>query len=325
MSFRTWPTNLGITATNGGRVFNLNSDELRLLSYDGLSVNDITRLTQRAYGQRGHSDLGFSQSGRKFALTWLIKRPGLKEYYEARDFLIAALRPYEELDPVKIDFFLPTGQQRRIDCYLDGSLLLPSSGRNYSNHSGIVINLLAGDPRLYDPNQISVTNTPYPAPDHWAIPWEIPWEIGRGSSDAVVSINYATDTMQGRTAAPEYPTIEVTGPADNITLLQLTTGGSIKLTNAGGIVLPAGETLTIDLANGIYSDQTPTYRDSAGVAYDRHVSPDSDLSRFYLAPTGEKLLSGSYCTGTNQLYFYATNTTPATQVVYRYYKRYVGL
>jgi hypothetical protein len=309
-----------LTAKVAGLTYNLNDgDEIRLLDYD-LGVSAARRLSQRSPAQRlGDSDLGYMIDPRYLDLFWAIHGSDLADYLAIRERIMTIFQPRDN-DAVQLIFDFD-GLQRAVDVNLDGELLWRDRVEHVEKVSGT---FKASDPRLYDP----VNHTMFFSLEGdggggggWPIDWPIPWPIGTDVLNAAVSFLYAGGSRLG---APEYPVIRIFGPIDNPILTNETTGEIIDLSAGGGLSLVAPtDWVEIDLANPPRRD-AKTIRDQNGNSADQYLTTASDFATWHIAPAGERLPDGSYCTGTNTIRIYGTGVTSDTLATINYYDRYLG-
>jgi len=108
-----------------------------------------------------------------------------------------------------------------------------------------------------------------------------------------------------------YPIIVVTGPADNLLIRNVTTNEKLELV---GYNIGPGEVVTFVTE---YGNKTVT--NQVGDNLLPYLTTDSDLATFHLEP--DPGAPG----GVNQMYVYASNATPATQVVIYWQTRFIGI
>jgi len=308
---------IGLTANIAGLSYDLNSAKIRLMSYDlGLSSN--RRLSQRSPNQiYGDSDLGFRVDPRFSDWFWNIKGDTLADYRNQRALIMEIFQPRDN-DPVQL--VLDLGDRvRALDVNLDGELLFSDRVEKIENVSGV---FKSSDPRLYHPTLITeVFDLAGSSGSNlgWAIPWPIPWGIGTDILNLVKVIEYADLSRLG---APEYPVIRIIGPIDNPVIANETTGEIIDLSDGTGISLAdSSEWVEVDLAD-FPRRESKTIRNQDGESVDQYLTTDSDLATFHIAPAGEKLSSGAYCTGENTIRISGTGVDSTTQVSLKYYDRY---
>jgi hypothetical protein len=309
-----------LTATVAGLVYDLNDgDEIRLLDYD-LGVSAVRRLSQRSPSQQGDSDMGFRFDPRYLDLFWAIHGGNLIDYLAIRERIMTVFQPRDN-DAVQLIFDLD-GIQRAVDVNLDGELLWRDRIQWIEKVSGV---FKASDPRLYDPDMHTVLFSLEAGgvpPTGWPIPWPIPWAIGTDVLNMAVNILYANASRLG---APEYPVIRIFGPIDTPVITNETTGEVIDLSDNGGLLLAdPTEWVEIDLANPPRRD-AKTILDQDGNSAEEYLTTASDFATFHIAPAGERLPAGNYCTGTNTIRVYGTGVTSETLATMLYFDRYSGI
>jgi hypothetical protein len=205
---------------------------------------------------------------------------------------------------------------------LDGELLWKDRVQWIEKVSGV---FKASDPRLYDPAIHTVLfslEAGGVAPTGWPIDWPIPWAIGTDVLNMAVNILYAGGSRLG---APEYPVLHIFGPIDSPIITNETTGEIIDLSDNGGLSLAdPTEWICIDLANPPRRD-AKTILDQDGNSAEEFLTTASDFATFHLAPAGERLPAGNYCTGTNVIRVYGTGVTSETLVTMLYFDRFLGI
>lgn len=310
-----------LTANVAGLTYNLNDgDEIRLLDYD-LGVSAARRLSQRSPAQRlGDSDLGFMIDPRYLDLFWAIHGSDLADYLAIRERIMTIFQPRDN-DAVQLVFDFD-GLQRAVDVNLDGELLWRDRVEHVEKVSGT---FKASDPRLYDPTSHTILFSLASGgggAGGWPIPWPIPWPVGTDVLNAVAKFLYAGGS---RLAAPEYPVIRIFGPIDSPVITNETTGEIIDLSDGGGLLLvDPTEWIEIDLASPPRRD-AKTIRDQDGNSADEYLTTASDLATWHIAPAGERLPAGNYCTGINVIRVYGTGVTSETLATLLYFDRYLGV
>ena len=309
---------LQAVATSGGRDYSLNMVGIYLEKITGLGIHDVARLSERSPGQRGDTDTGFVQGARYMDLVWRIYGEDLTDYMALREYLLDVFVPRASNDPVTFTITHPNGRIVAVKGHLEQDLHTVT-GKRVRTTDQLAVTVKINDPRLYNPEQKSTNVTPLNNVTGWVFPWTIPWTFGPSQASGSVTINYAVGK---RSAAPEYPIIEIHGPIASPVITHGTTGAKIDL---NGLTILAGDYITIDLKDGIYSSESPTIRNSGGASVEQYVSADSSLSTFYLVPAGKRISENVYSDGNNNISFYGTGGTAATKMVVRWYERFEGI
>ena len=309
-----------------------------LLDYSGLGLAGVRRLTQRAPAQNGDTDIGHRVDSRTINLAWGVA--GISPAYpmmaleEARQALFSVFRP-RDYDPVKILFVTPGGQRRQIDVNLQNEFDHSSGSYEGVYSQRLVAQLVAGDSRFYDPTARSLSFDLSALSGGWNIEengevtslgWSIGengeatsdgWQIGVGALGVTQVLSYGDGSPL---PAIEYPTIVLTGPLVNPIIQNVTTGEKLDFTASGGLIIPTGGTVTIDLRIG-----EKTIINDSGVFVDQYLSNDSDLSSWHLSFDTELLFDGSRSDGNNTLRVTGADATLATSVVVIWFNRYIGI
>lgn len=308
---------VGLTATVGGMVFDLNDRQgLYLLAYD-LGLANSRRLGQQSPLQQGVTDLGQRTDARYVSLAMRLVGRDLAHYRTLREAVMTAFRARES-DPMQLVFDFGGGLRRATDVYLDGNLDW-SNRQAWAEQVGGVFR--AADWRLYDPVQRELLFSIAGIDEGWAIPWEIPWSVGLAVINDEMDFEYAGASPL---ASVEYPLIRIVGPIANPVISNVTTGERLALTDNGGLVLGEGERVDIDLAGAPRRDAR-TIRAQAGESLAQYLSVDSDLATWHFAYKGERLRDGSYATGTNTIGVTGTGVNSNTRITLAYYDRYEGV
>ena len=127
-----------------GLIYDLNDQGFYLAdSSDGLGMSPFHRLAERSSQQHGETDLGFRLDPRtfKFQLTLRAATPTL--YYTRRAELLTIFRPSDT--PFVLQFTLPDGSIRCIDCYLEKGLTFDTAKRKALTQEAELV-LRAPDP-----------------------------------------------------------------------------------------------------------------------------------------------------------------------------------
>jgi hypothetical protein len=311
----------GLIANVAGLLYDLNDgDEIRLLDYD-LGIAAARRLSQRSPAQLyGDSDLGWRMDPRYLDLYWAIHGTTLANYQAIRERIMTVFQPRDN-DAVQLVFDFD-GLFRAVNVNLDGELLWRDRVEFVEKVSGV---FKASDPRLYDPDMHTVLfslEAGGVAPTGWPIPWPIPWAVGTDVLNMAVSVAYSGLSRLG---APEYPVIRIFGPIDSPIIRNITTDEIIDLSDNGGLSLAdPTEWVEVDLANPPRRD-AKTILDQDGNSAEQYLTTASDFATWHIAPAGERLYDGSYCTGTNIISVYGTGVTSETLATMLYFDRYLGI
>lgn len=330
-----------VNALSGGSLYPLNNiDGWTLVVVDGLGLTEVNRLTQRGPFQDGDTDLGYRRQPRFITLGWEIEGCRNVDLWRLRGCLQQIFRPRED-DDIKLNFYLPHGAARSADVNLVGGLDFVTADRHDGRHWRVSAVVKASDPRLYNPQAKTATFQLISSTGGWDIEqiaamspwandtgWDVAqtagitgsgWNIGAGVLSTSKSITYSPTELCD---VPDFelPIITIYGPITNPLIVNMTTNEKLDFSNEGGLVVAAGETVTIDLRYGY-----KTIVDQTGAAVDQYLTEDSDLFSWHFAYESELLPDGSRATGANLIGVTGSNVTLATKIVFDYYDRYAGV
>lgn len=274
-----------------GITYNLYSGQnpADMMFLDGAGMATVRRINQRTPLQNGVVDKGYRLEPRKMTLSLFVAQPSEINADTARDKLAYIFGPTItalQLKATKLD-----GTVRAIDCFVDGTMDFPQSDRVGASQK-VLVPLYAPDPTWYDPTRQSAT--------------------------ANLSTGTGTITVPSAgLTADDWPVFEVTGPITSLRIYH-SQPTQDELDIVGTI--PGGETWEFDLR--------PTYKtlrrmsDSAN----RLNYLSTSTIRYYstLRMVNDKLVK-SYGYTNNNFTVTGTGTTGASQIVMRYYKRYLNL
>lgn len=282
-------TNLQVVAEDG-ITYNLYSGKnpADLMFLDGAGMAEVRRISQRLPLQNGVTDKGYRLEPRKMTLALFLSRDTELDADLMRDKLAYIFGPTItalQLKATRLD-----GTVRAIDCFVDGQMDFPQSDRIGASQK-ILVPLYAPDPTWYDPTRQSQT-------------------VNLSSGTGIVSVPAAGLT------ADEWPVFEVTGPITNLRIQHSPVADLLDIVGT----IPSGETWEFDLR--------PTYKTLKRMSdgANRLNFLATGTVRYYstLRMLGEKLTK-SYNQTANAFTVTGTSTTGASQVVMRYYKRYLSL
>lgn len=272
----------------------------------GIGLPPMRRKRQRGPFQLGVTNRGFAMDERMILITAFFQATGLEDADSRRDQLAEIFKPLDET-PLSLKFTRDDGSIRQIDGYADGIIDFPDTpDRDRIGRSQrLVIPFLSmdADPVFYDPSQHRVVFTNLSAAG-FQIPFLVPFVQSSGTAiNATQSVEYGGNWR-------EYPVIEVTGPAEDITITNLTTGEVLDFPT---LVLTTGQSMTIDL-----SFDAKTVERNDGTNLLPYLSEDSDLAYWHLATTPES------ADGTNDIQVsIGADVTGDTRVEITYYDRYL--
>lgn len=300
------------------QVFNLHDAEVKfIMSGTGRGMPPIEYITERGPLQHGESLIDYRLRPRLITMVTRRKFPCRQGYWDGRNDLLDALRPNRqaigEFNPGVLRKILPDGSMRDIEVMIEsGPAFEPRATDRWDERAFTeILRFVAYDPTFYDP----VTQAEqwvllvddnlifYEAPAHTdRLVFPI-WFTG------VVISAYQDVTYLGTWLS--YPTIVVTGPANNFKIENITTDEKLELV---GYDITAGEIVTFVTEYGKKS-----VTNQGGDNLLPYLTTDSDLATFHLEP------DPGAAGGLNQMYVYASGATPATQVVIYWRSRFIGI
>lgn len=235
------------------------------------------------------------------------------DYWDARADLVNALRPNRQLtaggrEPGRLRKILANGDRRDIHVLIESGPQFQGRDPMKLDEFGFweVLRFVAYDPLFFDPDEKSEVYALAVA-THLVFPVTLV-----PGPDMVFGPSMVHDTANiayGGTWQ-SLPVIEIVGPAQQPMVENLTTGELIWLQYD----VPAGRTVTIDLAYGV-----KTVVDDLGTNLIGTVSDDSDLATWHLAPDPEAPL------GVNQVLVHFAGASPASSVTISWYDRFIGI
>lgn len=328
---------LTVTALSGGILYPLNNiDGWILDTYDGLGIPNVSRHAQRGPFQAGDSDLGFTLRPRFLSFAWTLQGCTVAQLWDFRCKMIAIFRPRSDT-PVVLQIALPNGKIIATDVHMQGILDYPVSSRIDGKTQRVALGLKASDPRLYNPEEQSISFTTAQLSGGWNVEedgettidgWTVEengettllgWNIGGSTIENEQSIDYA-NSAGCPNADVEYPVIRMNGSLNNPIIENLTTEEILPLTYNGGLAIATGDWVEIDLN---YSAKT--IKDQDGNSVDEFLDPVNDLATFHFAYAGEEKPDGTFHDGVNVIKITAQNATLASSVDITWYERFIGV
>lgn len=277
-----------------------------LISIQGIGVPPVRRLTERSPFQDGDTDVGYRLDPRVINAVVLLNtstRTGADGY---RDRLYDYFKPLAS--QVALRCIRDDGAIRQIDCALIGMLDAPVTDEDRIHAmQRMAIQLRAAEPIWYDPQirywaAIGGTATGMYG---YAIPMAVPW-----IQTPVTEIN-TNITLAYAGTWSSYPIIKIIGPANGVTITNLTTG---EVLDFPSLTLTANHWIEVDLRYGRKSVIDDLTANRIG-----ELSDDSDLATWHLAPAPDA--PG----GQNVIKFeIGASATDATGIQIAYYDRFVA-
>lgn len=268
--------------------------------FSGWGVAPLHRLTERGPLQHGETGIGFRLDPRVGQVKIRTIAASPSDWFARHDTLMTIFRPTDGV--LKLRYTRADGAQRQIDChYIDG--LFPDSEASNGCDEFVPVQFVAHDPTWYDPAMNSATWT-LAIQTELSFPISFPISFGTNNLSGMTSITYAGNWLA-------YPTLYLTGPLTNTTVVNTATGDKIELV----YTIPAGDMVTIDLAYG-----AKTVTDNHGVNLIGYLSDDSDMATFSIVPAPDA--PG----GVNILTAYAGGAISGqSEIELDWYDRYLGV
>jgi hypothetical protein len=258
----------------------------RLQTVDGLGMPDIVHVAEEYVGQDGEVHLSAKLKKRFVNLKFQLVYDTEAELWDARYALL------EIVKVLTIGFYLritaPNGDVRQLDLrYSDSLGMLRDLDQNLAQQKA-VLQCVAHDPLLYDPDVIDTTN----------------WDQTHIGDDEDVLNPGSWET---------YPLIVIHGALANVTVENITSAETMKL-DLGTYVLTTADEVMIYLAPG-YKTITSTLNGNI-ISY---LTSDSNLAtwRLLTAPVAPA--------GVNTIKVSGTGADGATHFMLEYYARYIGM
>jgi hypothetical protein len=302
-----------ITPAPENLAVNLHDAEvLFVLSSTGHGMPPLEYITERGPLQHGESLLDFRLRPRIITMVTRQQFACRDEYWDGRNALVDAIRPNRQaigqFNPGRLRKVLPDGSMRDIYVMIEsGPGFAPRELDRWDELAfNEALRFVAYDPVFFDPRQnrvlmMLVTEDNlifYEAPAHTdRLVFPI-WFTG-----PIVVIDYVGSWLA-------YPTILVTGPADNLIINNVTTDEKLDLS---AYSIAPGEVVTFTTEYGRKS-----VVNQLGVNLLPYLSSDSDLATFHLEP--DPGAPG----GVNQIQVFLTNETAASAIEVQWYSRYIG-
>jgi hypothetical protein len=183
-----------------------------------------------------------------------------------------------------------------IDCKYKGDLSLPWDAGMWAAQN-FAVTLVCNDPTYYDPAPLQL-GMGGGGGTGFAVPVVVPMLFGSSTLSGVSAINNRGD-------ADEYPIIRLVGPIEDPKVTNLTYGEKLDF---NGTHIAAGVTYQMDLRYGY-----KTVTEIPNTNRIDKLSDDSSLSTWRFRP------------GINDIQVMGTGITSATQAIFDYYYRYLGV
>lgn len=291
------------------KVFSLHDNSKRaLMSFTGWGMPSIEYITQRGPFQHGVTLLDYRLEPR--VLQYVYRQIGdcREDYWDMRYLLLNAIRPNRGvgacITPGRLRKILPNGEIRDLMVMLEKGPPFRARTGDWDEWAITeTLRFIAHDPIVLDPVRNSASWTLGTPTDQLVFPITFPIVFGPAIIDETLDVTYAGNWLT-------YPTIVITGPLNGPIIENQSTDEILEI----GWDIPAGKTLTINLAYGVKS-----VIDSDGTSRIGTLSTDSDLATFHIAPDPE------VASGVNTLLVTGSAATATTAVVVNWYDRYIGI
>jgi len=275
--------------------------ELKVQVDDGLGMAPLRYFLRQGPMQHGATDAGYRLDPRIFSLVVIVVGSSRSDLAAKRTELLTTLSPTAGL---LLRFVLDSGNTRQIDCRLIDAPLPYDSTRDWTAQK-LGLRFIAPDPTFYNPAGKSVGFGLSGGGDTGEVPTEIPMYVGASTLDQTLLITYAGTFLT-------HPwRVRIVGPITDPKIENLDTGEKLDFS---GQALAGGEFYEIDCRYGQKS-----VVDHNGTNRIAHLTDDSDLATFHLAPHPE--VSG----GRNNIRVTGTGATESTEVTLAYYERDLGI
>ena len=139
--------NLQVIAEDGVTYQLYGGSPARFMALDGVGIPPMRRIIQKSPLQHGATDMGFRLEPRRMTLTLYVDADTTLQGDAFRDKLTHIFLPTN--DPLRLVITKKNGALRQIDCYLDGQIDYPMSGRIGASHS-VIVPLIALEPAFYN-------------------------------------------------------------------------------------------------------------------------------------------------------------------------------
>lgn len=298
------------------------SDDI-LLAFQGYGMPGIDYISQQGPFQHGKTLLDYRLQPRIIQLEHRRQSCDRYDYWANRGGLLNLLRPNRQyanqFDLGKLRKILPGNVRRDIDVLVQQGpqFAARNDGGDWLDFTD-TIQFIAPDPTFYDPDTVIVT---------WMITVtdELFFFSAAFPDDLFFPCSFGTDVLTGTASIHytgtwlAYPTFVMTGPINQPTIENLTTGEKIQLLYYVGV----GEIVTIALPFG-----SKSVTNNFGANLIGTVSTDSDLATFHIAPEPEAAWCGTHprpCGVNNFSVAGAGGVAGLTAIEMRYYTRYIGI
>lgn len=270
-----------------GTVYDFESEDKFLVSWEGWGLPPIKYITQRGPEQHGETVVDFRLQRRIVQVVLRNSGGSRYDYWDDRSALIDAIRPNRHalnaFGPGVLRKYLPDGSIRDLNVLIQqGPIFQVTKGRIWDEHGFTEpLRFIAHDPIIFDPTLVCVD---------WTLATlnQLVFTSSFGTFDSLIFHKDGVgdglvfdETFINSQQVVSYvgtwftfPTIEITGPMSGFIITNLAINKSIRL----NYVISAGEVVTIGLQ---YGNKTVT--NQLGVDLIGTVPTESNLSDFHIA------------------------------------------
>lgn len=291
---------MAVRLIRGSETLELDGSPYWLEGFTGVGAAPVEHLVSQGPEQHGETWLDFRLRPRTVGLVIGFCGTTYAEWQTYRDGLLGFLAPWYGL--IALEFELPDGARRRLDCVLADDLDMPSADRA-GFYQRVAVSLLAPDPTWYEPDGMNIVLSGGGSAS-FAVPTSVPTAVGRSTFADNMIISYGG-------TAPAYPRLRLVGPLTNAIVQHTATGHKLDFT---GTTITAGTYYEIDCAYGL-----KTVVDNTGTNRIDKLTADSNLAQFAILPHPLVL------NGLNTLVVTASSITDASQVTVVLRERFLGL
>ncbi|KKM71744.1 hypothetical protein LCGC14_1427560 [marine sediment metagenome] len=298
-----------------GTVFDFESEDKFLTSWEGWGLPPIDYITQRGPTQHGSTVVDFRLQTRIVQMVFRNNGCSRYDYWDNRSALIDAIRPNRhELNafgPGVLRKYLPNGSTRDLDVLIQkGPIFQSKKGRLWDEHGFTEpLRFIAHNPIIYDPIEVCLEWT-LSSSNNLVFPFTFRKD-GVGSGLLFGSNVIDADEIVTYTGTWfSFPTIEITGPLSGFIITNLATNQFIRL----NYIISAGEIVTIGLQYG-----NKTVQNQLGINLIGTVTTDSSLAEFHIAE--DPIAPG----GINTLNVLGGGASGATAIQVSFFTKYIGI
>lgn len=266
------------------------------LEEDGFGLDGLEVIGERTPYQHGVAEKGMYLPPRELLLSIGVLAASASAFQTLDDGLLRNLSPFKDEDSLgTLRRVTHDGRTRDIDCWLAG-YSKGSKDKDGPLYAARLLRFYAPDPFFYDPTEYSESLV-LPAAGGISFPLSFPVSILQTDIDGRVYPNNAGDVRT-------WPKVRITGPADDPTIENETTGKTVAITQTQD----ANDYIEIDMAEG-----TVVFWDNSGGTLTSILENISAASEFWALERG-----------VNTIHITADNAATGT-VTLSWYNRYASV